>query len=79
MNCYAVIDTNVLVSALLSRHDDAATVLVIERMLNREVIPVYSNMTMDEYLVTGNVKHFPTEPFIVTAREFLEILDKRAK
>lgn len=139
MNCYAVIDTNVLVSALLSRHDDAATVLVIERMLNGEVIPVYSNTTMDEYrevlhrkkfrfspalvdyllsaiqqfgvlveptptgqilpdlkdlpfyeivmekreqdayLVTGNVKHFPTEPFIVTAREFLEILDKRAK
>ncbi len=26
MTCYAVIDTNVLVSALLSSHDDAATV-----------------------------------------------------
>ena len=31
MSCYAVIDTNVLVSALLSKHDDAATVQVIER------------------------------------------------
>lgn len=29
MNCYAVIDTNVLVSALLSLRDDAATVQII--------------------------------------------------
>ena len=28
------------------------------------------------YLVTGNIKHFPKEPFIVTARELLEILEK---
>ena len=135
MTYYAVIDTNVLVSALLSRHDDAATVQVIERMIDGDVIPVYSNMIMaeyrevlqrkrfhfapalieyllsavekfgllvepapsgvilpdmkdvpfyevvmekrddDAYLVTGNIKHFPTEPFIVTAREFLELLD----
>ena len=50
MVCYAVIDTNVLVSALLSSHDDA-------------------------YLVTGNIRHFPEKPFIVTANEFLEILN----
>ena len=136
MTCYAVIDTNVLVSALLSKHDDAATVQVIERMIDGDVIPVYSNTVMaeyrevlqrkkfrfapalidyllsaiekfgllvepaptgvilpdmkdvpfyevvmekredDAYLVTGNIKHFPTEPFIVTAREFLEILEQ---
>ena len=52
MKCCAVIDTNVLVSALLSSHDDAA------------------------YLVTGNTRHFPKKPFIVTAREFLDILDQ---
>jgi hypothetical protein len=28
----------------------------------------------DAYLVTGNMKHFPAKPFIVTAKEFLEIL-----
>lgn len=137
MICYAVIDTNVLVSALLSGHDDAATVRVIERMIGGDVIPVYSNTTMSEYrevlhrkkfrftpelvdyllsaieklgvlvepsplgvilpdmkdlpfyevviekreddayLVTGNLKHFPAEPFIVTAREFLEILEQK--
>ena len=29
----------------------------------------------DAYLVTGNLKHFPDEKFIVTAREMLDILD----
>ena len=27
------------------------------------------------YLVTGNIKHFPKEPFVVTPREMLEILE----
>lgn len=136
MICYAVIDTNVLVSALLSRRPDAATVLLTARLLEGEIIPVYSAEIMREYrevlgrkkfkfapvlidsllsaiekyglliepsptgtilpdmkdlpfyevvmekrdenahLVTGNLKHFPTEPFIVTARQMLEILDK---
>lgn len=29
----------------------------------------------DAYLVTGNLRHFPTEPFIVTARQLLDIID----
>ena len=33
MICYAVMDTNVLVSALLSNKDDAATVQVLGKML----------------------------------------------
>ena len=28
----------------------------------------------DTYLVTGNIKHFPKDPFIVTPRELLDIL-----
>ena len=28
----------------------------------------------DAYLVTGNIKHFPTEPFIVTPRQMLDII-----
>jgi predicted nucleic acid-binding protein len=31
MIVYAVIDTNVIVSAMLSSHDDAATVRVVEK------------------------------------------------
>ena len=135
MICYAVIDTNVLVSALISNHADAATVQLVSRLINGEIIPVYSDEIMREYrevlgrkkfrfeqnminyillaierygvviepsasgvilpdmkdlpfyevvmekreegayLVTGNLKHFPAQPFIVTAREMLNILD----
>lgn len=135
MTCYAVIDTNVLVSALLSSHDDAATVLVVGKLFSGEVIPLFSDKILkeyhevlrrtkfhfseetvgiliqtieelgervvpsptgellpdmkdlpfyevvvekqeeDAYLVTGNIKHFPMKPFIVTAKEFLNILN----
>lgn len=137
MRCYAVIDTNVLVSALLSDHSDAATVQLIGRLINGEIIPIFSEKIMQEYtevlnrkkfkfdpsiiryllsaiekygilvepstagvilpdikdipfyevvmekrednayLVTGNLKHFPVEPFIVTARQMLNILDEK--
>ena len=30
--------------------------------------------TDDAYLVTGNIKHFPIETFIVTPREMMEII-----
>ena len=136
MKCYAVINTNVLVSALLSSHDDAATVQVIGRLFSGEVVPLFSEDILKEYnevlrrdrfhfseetvriligvmekfgeavcpspsgeilpdmkdlpfyevvlekqsdnayLVTGNIRHFPKKPFIVTAREFLDILDQ---
>lgn len=132
---YAVIDTNVLVSALLSNHSDAATVQLVKRMIGGEIIPAYSGEIMQEYrevlgrkkfkfkpdmieyilsamekfgilvepsatgailpdmkdlpfyevvmekrdeeayLVTGNLKHFPVEKFIVTARQMLDIMD----
>ncbi|HBA46783.1 MAG TPA: putative toxin-antitoxin system toxin component, PIN family [Lachnospiraceae bacterium] len=135
MACYAVIDTNVLVSALLSSHDDAATVLVVGKLFSGDVIPLFSDEILkeynevlrrvrfhfseetvriliqtiekfgervvpsssgellpdmkdlpfyevvvekqkdDAYLVTGNRKHFPVKPFIVTAKEFLDILN----
>ena len=127
-------DTNVLVSALLSKKDDSATVQVLSKVISGEIIPVYSNLITkeyrevlarkkfafsadlveylisaiekygllldpspsgiklpdmkdlpfyevvlekrdrDTYLVTGNIKHFPKEPFIVTPRELLDIL-----
>lgn len=30
--------------------------------------------TEDAYLVTGNIKHFPIKPFIVTPRQMLDII-----
>ena len=136
MKYYAVVDTNVLVFALLSSHDDAATVRIVGRMLSGEIIPVYSAEIINEYrdvlrrekfkfdreltdcllsaicrfglaieptetgvvlpdrkdlpfyevvmekrrsddayLVTGNIKHFPSSCFIVTPAEMLRIMD----
>lgn len=135
MICYAVIDTNVLISALLSSKDDAATVQVLAKVISGEIIPIYSNAITKEYrevlsrkkfgfsgemieyllsavekygilvdpspsgitlpdmkdvpfyevvlkkhddntyLVTGNIKHFPKDPYVVTPRELLDILN----
>lgn len=49
MKYYAVIDTNVLVSALLSSHNDAATVQLVGKMISGEIVPVYSFEIMSEY------------------------------
>ena len=38
---YAVIDTNVLVAAHLSRHDDSAVVRVYKKIIGSEIIPLY--------------------------------------
>lgn len=131
---YAVIDTNVFVSALLSEKEDAATVQLVRKILLGNIIPVYSEKILSEYrevlqrpkfnfpaedqryllaaiekygeyvvpqisgsslpdekdlpfyeaanmneawyLVTGNMKHFPEESFIVTPREMLIVLKK---
>ena len=35
---------------------------------------VLEKRDVNAYLVTGNIKHFPKEPFIVTPRELLDIL-----
>ena len=42
MLCYAVIDTNILVSSLLSKRNDSATVQVIGRVITGDIIPLYS-------------------------------------
>lgn len=131
---YAVIDTNVLVSALLSRHSDAATIQVVKAVLEKRILPLYNyeiiaeyeevlsrkkfsfpyndvrsilDMIMevgrsaertpvtenfpdpkdvvfyeiamskeDAYLVTGNTKHFPKSPIVVTPAEMVEILNR---
>ena len=135
MKCFAVIDTNVLVSALLSVRSDSATVQVLNRVFKGDVIPVFDDEIIAEYrnvlnrkkfgfdhetvnrlinnligigvyvrpvethealpdmkdlpfyevamsaqdvesfLVTGNIRHFPQKPFVVTPRRLSGILD----
>lgn len=49
MKCCAVVDTNVIVSALLSKKEDAATVQVFRAMLGGRFTPLYHEDILDEY------------------------------
>ena len=46
---YAVIDTNVIVSAYITKNLRAATSKVWEAVLQGKIIPVYSDEMIDEY------------------------------
>lgn len=130
---YAVIDTNVFVAALLSRHSNSATVFVVDTLMNHGICPLYNQEIINEYhdvlhrekfhfpsesidaiistvqkygisseriasseyfpdpkdvvfyevalskddayLVTGNTKHFPKKPIVVTPTEMMKILE----
>lgn len=49
MKYYAVIDTNVFVSALISKREDSATVRVLEAIFNGKIIPLYHEEMLAEY------------------------------
>ena len=130
---YAVIDTNVLVSALLSSMDHSNPFIILKSIYSKRVKPLFNNEILDEYkavlsrpkfhfteyqtdlviksiveyglkiegevvsdevfpdpkdivfyevrmavddsyLVTGNIKHFPKKPYVVTPAQMVEIL-----
>lgn len=73
---YAVIDTNILVSALLSKHEDAATVQILERVILGDYEVVVEKHKENAFLITGNMKHFPIKPYIVTANQMLKIIEE---
>ena len=138
MKYFAVIDTNVLVSALLAslKSKDTPPTQVLDYVFDGVVIPVYNDEIIGEYsevlhrakfgfydtaiadvlkaiislgmesgraasendlcgdpddvvfyevalsvdesfLVTGNIKHFPTKPFIVTPARMIEIIKSK--
>ena len=49
MKCYAVIDTNVLVSSLLTKNSESAIVGVIKLVADGIVVPVFSKEILQEY------------------------------
>ena len=133
MKFLTIIDTNVIVSAFLSRHNDSATVLLLDCLFKGTIIPIYNDEILNEYyvvltrskfkiakdkidavlteiktkgihserinsgetlpdakdlvfyevalsredsfLVTGNLKHFPKKPFVVSPAEMVEIIN----
>lgn len=138
MKYYAVIDTNVLVSAMLKWNSVPGNVVelafsgTIVPLLNEQIVREYRevlrrpkfhltekiiNSVVDElerlgiyvdadelelalpdpkdrvfyevvmeerksedaYLVTGNIKHFPTKPYVVTPRQMMDIIIERTE
>lgn len=49
MEYYAVIDTNVLLSALLSKNEDSATIKVLDAVFEGKIIPLYHQDILAEY------------------------------
>lgn len=134
---YAVIDTNVLVSALLTHHKEASTAKVVELLLEGGFIPLYDENIIEEYeevlhrakfnllsgvadslisfivehgietsrsafvesmpdeddrvfyevalsneesfLVTGNLKHYPQTPKVVSPTDFVNMIKNLQK
>lgn len=131
---FAVFDTNVLVSALLSRRKDSATVQLLNHVLDGRITLLYNDEILDEYIevlhrskfnfakelieaviqlvktgvwlertssneffpdsddmvfyevalskdgafvVTGNSRHFPKSPIVVTPAEMIDIINQQ--
>ncbi len=134
---YAVIDTNVLVSSLLSSNGLSSPALIIKCIFDEVITPLYSSAIIEEYrevlsrpkfrfppmlienlisgitafgidticsnipidevfpdaddivfyevamsredsfLITGNLRHFPRKPFVVSPTQMVEILHER--
>ena len=49
MSVFAVIDTNVLVSSLLTKKTDSPTALVVNAISEETLIPLYTDAILDEY------------------------------
>ena len=62
---YAVIDTNVIVSALITKNSEAATIHVIRAVLNGQVVPVYNKAIFREYEEVLKRKKFHLDESVV--------------
>ena len=133
---FAVVDTNVLVSSLISKSIDSNPAKVFRAIVQDRIVPLYNDEILqeyrsvlsrekfhldktliatvlkaivtdglcldrttaknvvfpdpkdvvfyeialskdDSYLITGNIKHFPIRPFVVTPAEIVQILESR--
>lgn len=60
MKYYAVYDTNVLVSSLLSKHSDSSTAQVVDAIASGKIIPLFNQEILNEY---EDVLHRPKFSF----------------
>ena len=64
---YAVIDTNVLVSALITKNPEAATAKVVRLLLDNGFLPVYDADILVEYKDVLHRSKFPILPEVADA------------
>ena len=74
MKVYAVIDTNVLVSALLAKRPDSAPVQILDRLFSRDFIPMYNEEIVAEYneVLRRPKFKFPEEQIAFAVEALLE-------
>ena len=58
MKYYVVIDTNVIISGLLEKNNDTNAVKVINLLVMKDIIPLYSESIFQEYKEVLNRKKF---------------------
>ena len=64
---YAVIDTNVLVSALITKNPEAATAKVVSLLLDNGFVPLYDADIIAEYEEVLHRSKFPILPEVADA------------
>lgn len=64
---YAVIDTNVLVSALITKNPEAATAKVVRLLLDNGFVPMYDADIIAEYQEVLHRSKFPIQPEVADA------------
>ena len=67
MKKYVVIDTNVLVSALITRNENAPTVKILKYLSQNRILPVYSSEIVKEYYEVLRREKFKLSEEIVLA------------
>ena len=67
MKKYVVIDTNVLVSALITRNENAPTVKILRYLSQNKIVPVYSSDIVKEYYEVLRREKFKLSEEIVSA------------
>ena len=64
---YAVIDTNVLVSALITHNSQSATAMVVRLLLDGEFTPLYESSIIEEYQEVLHRSKFKLVPGVADA------------
>ena len=64
---YAVIDTNVLVSALITKSPESATAKVVRLLLDNGFVPLYDADIIAEYVDVLHRSKFPIRPEVADA------------